>query len=154
MIWCIIGVTLFILAFVFNKLGNICNDKYRDTGKYSYEKASDAFEGLCIGSFLISLIIIAVSSTLLAISHSYDAESEVQKAKDQHDVYVTLLEENKDITVQNQLYKDIVTYNADIRKKKHYSKSLWTNWFYAKGWDELEYIEINNYNTQEKSNKS
>ena len=148
MIWCIIGITLFVLAFVLNKLDNICNDKYCDTGKYSYEKASDAFEGLCIGSFLISLIIIVVSSTLIVLSHSYAAKSEIQKAKDQHDAYVTLLEKNKDITVQNQLYKDIVVYNAYIRKNKHYSKSLWTNWFYAKGWDELEYIEINDY-TQE-----
>lgn len=142
MIWCIIGVTLFILAFVFNKLGNICNDKYRDTEKNSYGEASDVFEVLCAGSLLISLIVIAISSTLLVMSHSYVAESEIQKAKEQHDAYVVLLEENKDITVQNQLYKDIVTYNAAIRKKKHYSKSLWTNWFYAKGWDEIEEIEI------------
>lgn len=131
MIWCIIGVTLFILAFVFNKLDSICDYKY-----------CDVFEGLSIGSLLISLIIIAVSSTLLVLSHTYAGKNEVQKVKDQHDAYVTLLEENKDITVQNQLYKDIVKYNTTLREKKHYSKSLWTNWFYPDGWDELEYIEI------------
>jgi hypothetical protein len=85
----------------------------------------------------------------LVISHTYAGKTEVQKAKDQHDAYVTLLEKNKDITIQNQLYKDIIEYNTTLRKKKHYSKSLWTNWFYAEGWDELEYIEINNCNTQE-----
>ena len=143
MIWCIIGVTLFILAFVFNKLEDICNRKH------SYSKASDVFEWLCVGSLLISLIVIAISSTLLVMSHTYVAESEIQKAKEQHDAYVALLEENKDITVQNQLYKDIVEYNTNLRRKRHYSNSLWTNWFYAKGWNELEYIEINNYNTQE-----
>lgn len=142
MIWCIIGVTLFILAFVFNKLGNICNDKYRDTEKNSYGEASDVFEGLCAGSLLISLIVITTSLTLLVMSHTYVAESEIQKAKDQHDAYVALLEENKYITFQNQLYKDIVEYNTTLRKKKHYSKSPWTNWFCAKGWDEIEEIEI------------
>ncbi len=142
MIWCIIGTTLFILAFVFNKLGNICNDKYRDTEKHSYGEASDVFEGLCAGSLLISLIIIAVSSTLLILSHSYVGKSAIQRAKDQHDVYIILLEENKDITIQNQLYKDIVEYNADLRRKKYCSKSLWTNWFYLDDWNEIEEIEI------------
>lgn len=79
------------------------------------------------------------------MSHTYAAKAEIQKAKDQHDAYIILLKENNNITVQNQLYKDIVEYNATLRKTKHYSKSLWTNWFYAEGWDELEYIEINNY---------
>jgi hypothetical protein len=149
MIWCIIGIGLFILAFVFNKLANICYNKYYDTGKDSYDTACDTLEGLGIGSFIISLLIIIGSLVLLILSHTYVAECEVQKAKDQHDAYITLLEENKDITVQNQLYKDIVAYNANIREKKYYNKSIWTNWFYCDGWDEIEEIEINNYNTQE-----
>lgn len=135
MIWCIIGITLFILVFVFDKLAIICD-------KHSYIRASDIFEGLEIGSFLISLIVIAVSSTLLVIPHTYVGKSAIQRAKDQHDAYIILLEENKDITVQNQLYKDIVEYNADLRRKKHYSKSLWTNWFYLDDWNEIEEIEI------------
>lgn len=133
MIWCIIGVTLFILAFVFGKLDDICNTE------------TDVFEALCVGSLIISLIIIAISSVSIIMSHTYAAEAGIQKAKDQHDAYIMLLEENKDITVQNQLYKDIIEYNTTLRKTKHYRKSLWTNWFYAEGWDELEYIEINNY---------
>ena len=135
MIWCIIGITLFILTFVFNKLGVICD-------KHSYIRASDVFEGLCIGSFLISLIVIAVSSALLVMPHTYAGKSAIQRAKDQHDAYIILLEENKDITMQNQLYKDIVDYNADLRRKKHCSKSLWTNWFYLDDWNEIEEIEI------------
>ena len=130
MIWCIIGITLFILAFVFNKLDN------------TYYTKTDIFEGLCIGSFFISFIVIAVSSIWLIVGHTYAEKVEIQKAKDQRDAYVTLLEENKDITVQNQLYKDIVEYNTTLRKKKHYSNSPWTNWFYPDGWDEIEYIEI------------
>lgn len=145
MIWCIIGITLFILAFVFNKLGNIYNNKYRNTKNDTCYKISSFFEGISIGSFLISLIIIAISSVSIIMSHSYAAKAGIQKAKDQHDAYIILLKENNNITVQNQLYKDIVEYNATLRKTKHYSKSLWTNWFYAEGWDELEYIEINNY---------
>lgn len=135
MIWCIIGITLFILAFVFNKLAVICD-------KHSYVRATDVFEGLGIGSFFISLIVIAVSSIWLIVGHSYEGKSEIQKAKDRRDAYVTLLEENKDITVQNQLYKDIVEYNTTLRKKKHYSESPWTNWFYPDGWNEIEEIEI------------
>ena len=135
MIWCVVGITLFILAFVFDKLAVICD-------KHSYIRASDVFEGLSIGSGLISLIIIAVTATLIILSHTYAEKSEIQKAKDQHDAYVMLLEENKGITVQNQLYKDIVEYNTTLRKKKHYSNSLWTNWFYPDGWNEIEEIEI------------
>lgn len=130
MIWCIIGITLFILVFVFNKLDDI------------YGTKTEVFEGLCIGSLLISLIVIAVSSTLLVIPHTYTGKSAIQRAKDQHDAYIILLEENKDITIQNQLYKDIVDYNADLRRKKHCSKSLWTNWFYLDDWNEIEEIEI------------
>ncbi len=142
MIWCIIGITLFVLTFVFNKLGNVCHDK-------AYDKASDVFEGLCISSALISIIIIAISSTLLVLSHSYTGKSAIQRAKEQHDAYIILLKENKDTTIQNQLYKDIITYNADLRRKKHCSKSLWTNWFYLDDWNEIEEIEINNYNAKE-----
>ena len=70
-----------------------------------------------------------------------------EKKKKKEDIpefrFITmLLKENKDVTVQNQLYKDIIKYNSKLRKNKHYSKSLWTNWFYPDGWDELEYIEI------------
>lgn len=130
MIWCIIGITLFILAFVFNKLYNV----------YDYDV--EIFEGLSIISFIISITIIAVTATLFVLSNSYAEKAEVQKFKDQHDAYVALLEENKDITVQNQLYKDIVEYNTTLRKKKHYSKSLWTNWFFSDGWNELEYIDL------------
>lgn len=129
MIWIITGITLFILAFVFNKFDD-------------YNVKTDAFEILFINSFFISLIIIGVSSICFVAGHSYVGKSELQKAKDQRDAYVTLLEENKDITVQNQLYKDIVEYNTTLRKKKHYSSSPWTNWFYPDGWDEIEYIEI------------
>lgn len=130
MIWIITGITLFILAFIFNKFDNTYNAK------------TDAFEILCISSFLISLIIIGVSSIWFVAGHSYVGKSEIQKAKDQRDAYVTLLEENKDITVQNQLYKDIVEYNTILRKKKHYSNSPWTNWFYPDGWNEIEEIKI------------
>ena len=142
MIWRIIGVTFFILTFVFNKLVIVYWDKYRDTRKYSYMKVSNVFDWLSVSSFLISLLIIILSSILIMYSHTYAGKAEIQKAKDQHDAYVTLLEENKDITVQNQLYKDIVEYNTDLRKNKHYSKSPWTNWFYLDDWNEIEEIEI------------
>ena len=141
MIWCIIGITLFILAFVFGRISITLNRK-------EYFRAEETFETLAIVFFIISIIVIAVCSTLIAIVNAY-GKFEVEEAKDQRSVYIMLLEENKDITVQNQLYKDIVKYNSKIRKAKHYRNSLWTNWFYVKGWNELEYIEINNYNMQE-----
>lgn len=141
MIWCIIGIGLFILAFVFGKISKTLERK-------EHFRAEDIFVTLAIIFFIISIIVIAVCSTLIVIVNAY-GKFEVEEAKDQRSVYIMLLEENKDITVQNQLYKDIVKYNSKIRKAKHYRKSLWTNWFYAKGWEDLEYIEINNYNTQE-----
>lgn len=142
MIWCIIGVTLFILALIFNKLVIVYRDKYRDTRKRFYIKTRNIFDWLRIPFFLISLLIIGLSSISIIYSHTYTGKSEIQEAKDQHDAYVTLLEENKDITVQNQLYKDIVEYNTTLRKNKHYSKSPWTNWFYSDEWNEIEEIEI------------
>ena len=150
MIWCIIGVTLFILAVVFYNIAKICyNNELNDKKRIV---TSDFFETLSIISGIISFIIIATCSVLILHANA-GGKFEVEEARDRRNVYIMLLKENKDITVQNQLYKDIVTYNATIRKKKHYSKSLWTNWFYAKGWDELEYIEINNYNIQEENDE-
>ena len=134
MIWCIIGIGLLILAFVFGKISITLKRK-------EYFRAEETFETLAIIFFIISIIVIAVCSTLIAIVNAY-GKFEVEEAKDQRSVYIMLLEENKDITVQNQLYKDIVKYNSKIRKAKHYRNSLWTNWFYAKGWEDLEYIEI------------
>lgn len=95
----------------------------------------------CIGFGIISIIVITVCSTLIVIVNAC-GKFEVEEAKDQRSAYVMLLEEDKDITVQNQLYKDIVKYNSKLRKNKHYRKSPWTNWFYAKDWENLEYIEI------------
>jgi len=141
MIWCIIGITLFILAFVFGKISKTLERK-------EHFRAEDVFGTLAIIFVIISITVITVCSTLIAIVNSC-GKFEVEEAKDQRSAYIMLLEENKDITVQNQLYKDIVKYNSKIRKAKHYRNSLWTNWFYAKGWEDLEYIEINNYNMQE-----
>lgn len=141
MIWCIIGITLFILAFVFDKISITLKRK-------EYFRAEETFDTLAIIFFIISIIVIAVCSALIVTAHTC-GKFVIEEAKDQHSTYVMLLKENKDITVQNQLYEDIVKYNSKIRKTKHYSKSLWTNWFYAKGWEDLEYIEINNYNMQE-----
>jgi len=140
MIWCIIGIGLFILAFVFGKISKTLERK-------EHFRAEDIFVTLAIIFFIISIIVIAVCSTLIAIVNAY-GKFEVEEAKDQRSVYIMLLEENKDITVQNQLYKDIVKYNSKIRKAKHYRNSLWTNWFYSDGWEDLEYIEINDYNIQ------
>ena len=134
MIWCIIGITLFILGAVFCKISMILIDK-------GYTTIEDVFGFLGVGFVVISLIIIATCSTLIVISHTC-GKFEVKEARDQRNAYVMLLKENKDVTVQNQLYKDIIKYNSKLRKNKHYSKSLWTNWFYPDGWDELEYIEI------------
>lgn len=134
MIWCIIGITLFILGAVFCKISMILIDK-------EYTTMEDVFGFLGVGFFVISLIIIATCSTLIVIGNTC-GKFEVEEAKDQRSAYIMLLEENKDITVQNQLYKDIVKYNSKIRKAKHYRKSLWTNWFYSKEWEDLEYIEI------------
>lgn len=141
MIWCIIGITLFILAFVFGKISITLKRK-------EHFGAEEIFDTLSIIFFIISIVVITICSTLIIIANAY-GKFGVEEAKDQRSVYIMLLEENKDITVQNQLYKDIVKYNSKIRKAKHYCNSLWTNWFYAKGWEDLEYIEINNYNMQE-----
>lgn len=142
MIWCFIGVGLFVLSFVFNKLDTKCFKKYLENHNKKYNTMHDIFEILTPIFCIVSIIIMAVVLTLTIIAHSLNGKFEIQKMQDQHDTYVKLLEDNKDITVQNQLYKDIVEYNCELRANKHYSESLWTNWFYADGWDKLEYIEI------------
>lgn len=134
MILCIIGITLFILGGVFCRISIILTDK-------GYTTIEDIFGFLGIGFFVISLIIIATCSTLIIISHTC-GKFEVKEARDQRSAYVMLLKENKNVIVQNQLYKDIVEYNTTLRKKKHYSNSPWTNWFYPDGWNEIEEIKI------------
>ena len=142
MIWCFIGIGLFVLSFVFDKLDSECFDKYLENHNKMYGKMSDVFEILILVFRIVSIFIMAVVLILTIIAHSLYEKLEIQEMQDQHDAYAKLLEKNEDITVQNQLYKDIVEYNSELRKNKHYSESLWTNWFYADGWDKLEYIEI------------
>lgn len=140
MIWCITGIGLFILSFVFGRIKITLRRK-------EHFGAEEIFDILSIGFSIISIIIIGLCSALIVTGHTC-GKFVVEEAKDQYSSYIILLKENKDITVQNQLYKDIVKYNSKIRKAKHYSKSPWTNWFCPNGWEDLEYIEMNNY-TQE-----
>lgn len=142
MIWCFIGIGLFVLSFVFDKMESKCFKKYLENHDKMYGKISDIFEYLTPFFRIMSIIVMSVFLIGIIISHSSIGKLEIQDMQDRHDAYVKLLEDNKDITVQNQLYKDIVEYNSELRKNKHYSESLWTNWFYAEGWDKLEYIEI------------
>jgi hypothetical protein len=142
MIWGILGITFFILIFVFNKLETVYRKKYRETHNDTYYSAGESFGTLACASLIFSIIIIIPTSALFIMAHSYAEENRVQAMQDRHDAYVILLKENKDITVQNQLYKDIIEYNASLRKKKHYCNSLWTNLFFSKEWNDIEYIDI------------
>lgn len=140
MICCIIAIGLFIVAFVFGKISKTLMDKGR------YEEVT--FEVLAVLFFIISITVIAICSVLI-VSANVCGKLEIERARDQRSTYISLLKENKDATEQVQLYKDIAEYNSELKANKYFSKSPWTNWFYAKGWVDLEYIEINDYNTQE-----
>ena len=142
MIWCIIGIGLFILSFVFNKLEKICRNKYRKTDNEKYYSVAELFDGLTCASFIISIIIIAIISLLIVGNNCYFGTIEVQKAQEQHDMYIKLLEEDRDVIIQNQLYKDIVDYNIMVKKKKHLCNSLWTNWLVPEEWNKVECIDL------------
>ena len=142
MIWCIIGMGLFILSFVFNKLEKICRNKYRETDNEKYYSVAELFESSTCASFIISIFIIAITSLLIVETNSYFGTVEVQKAQEQHDMYIKLLEEDRDVIIQNQLYKDIVDYNIMVKKKKHYCNSLWTNWLVPEEWNKVECINL------------
>ena len=142
MIWCIIGIGLFILSFVFTKLEKICRNKYRKTDIEKYYSVAELFDSLTCASFIISIIIIAITSLFIVGTNSYFGTIEVQKAQEQHDMYIKLLEEDRDVIIQNQLYKDIVDYNIMVKKKKHFCNSLWTNWLVPEEWNKVECIDL------------
>lgn len=142
MIWCIIGIGLFILSFVFNKLEKICRNKYRKTDNEKYYSVAELFDGLTCASFIVSIIIIAITSLLIVGTNSYFGTIGVQKAQEQHDMYIKLLEEDRDVIIQNQLYKDIVDYNIMVKKEKHLCNSLWTNWLVPEEWNKVECIDL------------
>lgn len=98
-------------------------------------------EGFTIISFLFSAIILGVSLILFSVRF-FCEDLNIQEAQDKYNFYTVLLEENKDVIIQNQLYNDIIEYNSLIRHNKHYSESLWTNCFYSEKWEEMKEIEL------------
>ncbi len=128
MIWIGIGIILFIFSIIVIKI-----EKYKAINCW--------IEGFTIISFLFSIIILSVSLILILIRFSRE-ELDIQEAQDKYSFYTNLLEEDKDVIVQNQLYNDIIEYNDLVRSNKHYSESLWTNWFLSEKWREMKEIEL------------
>lgn len=128
MIWIGIGIILFIFSIIVIKI-------------QVHKTISDWLEIFSVISFLFSIIILSVSLTLILIRFSRE-ELDIQEAQDKYNFYTNLLEEDEDVIIQNQLYNDIIEYNDLVRSNKHYSESLWTNWFLSEKWREMKEIEL------------
>jgi hypothetical protein len=92
------------------------------------------------------LILLSTFSTVGCIfgllnGHTYLGKSEVVKMEEKRTAIVSAMNDDAPVTVKNQLYSDIAEYNAKVRNAKHWANSPWTNWFYPKEWNELEYIK-------------
>lgn len=141
MIWTLIGIGLFVLSFVCIWIAYKAEKKYCETGENKYDTIDDVCGVIGVGSFIFSLFILAFCTVGIIMTHTYSGTSEVLEMKEKHDALVAAQQEEKPVTVQNQLYTDIAEYNSKLRKEKHWANSPWTNWMYPKGYNDLEYIE-------------
>lgn len=141
MIWTLIGIGLFVLSFVCLWIAYKAEKKYRKTGENKYDTIDDVCSYIGVGLFIFSLFILAVWISTIILAHTYSGKSNVIKMKEKHDALVAAQQEETPVTAQNQLYTDIAEYNSDLRNKKHWANSPWTNWMYPKGYNDLEYIE-------------
>ena len=93
---------------------------------------------VCILSFCVSVLLIVS----IVSAHTYSGYSKKETFKERRESLIMALEEENNITINNQLYKDIQEYNTELRETKHWSNSFWTNWFYYDNYSDIEYIVI------------
>lgn len=130
MIWTLIGIGLSILGLVCGFI--------EKKSKYQH----DVLEGIGILSSFIGFILSAICLTIIVITQcTYIGIKEKEEIVGEYNALIRTLEESKDTTIRNDLYKDIEHYNVKVRAKQHSAESLWTNWFYKGDWSDLKEIE-------------
>lgn len=141
MIWTLIGIGSFVLSFVCIWIAYKAENKYCETREDKYDTIDNVCGVIGVVSFLFSLFILAVCIIAIILAHTYSGKSDVMEMKEKHDALVAAQQEEIPVTIQNQLYTDIAKYNSDLRNKKHWVNSPWTNWMYSEGYNDLKYIE-------------
>ena len=128
MIITIITITVFILGIIMRHL-------------YSKSKLPEVFDYIGFAMLFLSIISSVLCTLWLLNGHTYLGKSEVIEMEEKRIAIVSVMNDDTPVTVKNQLYSDIAEYNAKLRNAKHWANSPWTNWFYPKEWNELEYIK-------------
>ena len=128
MIIIIITIIAFTLGVVMKRL-------------YSKGILSEIFDYISFTIILVSIISSAICTLFLFKGHTYLGKSEVVAMEEKRNAIVSAMNDDTPVTIKNQLYSDIAEYNTKVRNAKHWANSPWTNWFYPKEWNELEYIE-------------
>ena len=73
----------------------------------------------------------------------YAQEIQYQKYSYERETLEYRLEQlDTNITGNELLYKEITSFNNDLRGKKYWGNNVWTNWLYNQKVIELDYIEI------------
>lgn len=141
MIWTLILIIGIALGIVLIRVSYRARALYFDTRINKYDTIGYVCSVLGVSMILLNSAVLSLCIIGIIMAHTYSGKSDVLAMKERHDALVAAQQEETPITVQNQLYADIAKYNSDLRNQKHWANSLWTNWMYSKGYNDLEYIK-------------
>jgi hypothetical protein len=93
--------------------------------------------------FEIIVICLLLPLMIVAINNGIAQEIQYQKYSYERETLEYRLEQlDTNITGNELLYKEITSFNNDLRGKKYWGNNVWTNWLYNQKVIELDYIEI------------
>lgn len=158
MIWFIIATTLSVLSVGYlilapiqykrwdKKVEKACKDKSVTCSTYrSIARHRDRWEssGLVLG-LTISIIVFSILLVYIPIvvAQSWFGKNDKQELLNRYEMLVELKAQEKDITVQNKLFKDIHEYNQEVILHRHLASSSWTNWYYCDDYSDVPLIKI------------
>lgn len=160
MIWFIIATTLLVLSIGCTILSST---QYKRWDKKAQKAKTD--NSVTCSTFLSIVehrerwewselalyfsIIITVCSVLLVYvpilcAHSWCGKYKKQELLNRYNMLVELKAQEKNITIQNDLFDKIYDYNQEVIMNHHRASSSWTNWYYCDDYSDVPLIEINN----------
>jgi len=156
MIWFIIATILLVLSVgctIFSSIqhkwwGKKAREALRDKETYYFRaRQRDYWEAPKIVFRFFSIAIMIVSSLFVYIpilyAQSWCGEYDKQKLLNRYEMLVELKAQNKDTTIQNNLFNDIYEYNQEVIMHRHWASSSWTNWYYCDDYSDVPLIKIN-----------
>lgn len=95
--------------------------------------------GLTIGIIVCSILFVYIP---IVVAQSWFGKNDKQELLNRYEMLVELKAQEKDITVQNKLFKDIHEYNQEVILHRHLASSSWTNWYYCDDYSDVPLIKI------------